>query len=180
MSADALGGGQCRHATTVALAADLARTWAVAILSTVPYREGVAASLPLQYGTHRPWVHTVDTEVILHLLRLAERERARGVLAGAAEAVKQMPLKLLQDGLRVRRRHTEHPFLFARATSHHSNALLYKADWAASKDTVLQNTPLGPCHAQLIVAGSDGHLELRLPTMRTLGTVAQQAQLSHA
>ena len=52
--------------------------------------------------------------------------------------------------------------------------------WAASQDTVLQNTPPGPGHAQLIVASSDGHIELRPPTMRTLGAVAQQAQLSHA
>ena len=66
-SSDASGGGPCRHATGVALAADLTRTWAVAIPGTVPDEEGVAASLPLQYGTHRPWVHTVDAEVILHV-----------------------------------------------------------------------------------------------------------------
>ena len=79
-SSDALGGGPCRHATSVALAADLSRTWAVAISRTVPDREGVAASLPLQYGAQRPWVHTVDAEVILHLLR---HEPAAGVPAGA-------------------------------------------------------------------------------------------------
>ena len=40
--------------------------------------------------------------------------------------------------------------------------------------------PPGPSHAQLIIAGHDGHLDLRPPTMRTLSAVTQQAQLSHA
>ena len=53
-SSDASGGGPCRHATSVAAAADLARTWALAISGMVPDREGVAASVPLQHGIHRP------------------------------------------------------------------------------------------------------------------------------
>ena len=76
-SSDASGGGPCSHPTSVALAADLTRTWAVAISGMVPDGQG-AASLPLQYGAHRPWVHTEDAEVILHLLRHADRERATG------------------------------------------------------------------------------------------------------
>ena len=51
---------------------------------------------------------------------------------------------------------------------------------ATSQDTVLQNTPTGPSHAQLRVASHDGHLDLRPPTMRTLGVVAQRAQTDHA
>ena len=179
-SSDASGGGPCKHATSVALAADLTRTWAVAISGTVPDGEGPAASLPLQYGAHRPWVHTVDAEVILHLLRHADRERATGVPAAAAKVVNQMPLQWLRDGLRARGQHIGHSFWYARATSHHSDALLYKADWAASQDTVLQNTPPGPSRAQLIVPGHDGHLDLRPPTMRTLGAIAQRAQTDHA
>ena len=139
----------------------------MALSGTVPDGEGVAASLPLQYGTRRPWVHTVDAEVILHLLRHADCEQTTGFPAGAARSVNQMPLRWLQDSPRVRGRGTEHPFSFARATSHHSDALLHKADWVASQDTVLQNTPPGPCHTQLIIAGSDGHLDLRPPTMQT-------------
>ena len=131
-SSDVSGGGPCKEATSVALAADLTRTWAVAISGTVPDGEGVAASLPLQYGAHRPWVHTVDAEVILHLLRHADRERPRGVPAGAAKVVNQMPLRWLRDGLCARGRHAGHPFWYVRATSHHSDALLHKADWAAS------------------------------------------------
>ena len=179
-SSDASGGGPRRHATSVALAADLTCTWAVAITGTVPDGEGVAASLSLRNGADRPWVHTVDTEVIIHLLRHGDRERATGVPAGAAEVAKQMPLRWLQDGLRARGQHAKYPFWYARATSHHSDALLHKADWAASQDTVLQNTPPGPSHAQLIVAGHDGHLDLRPPTMRTLGAIAQRAQTDHA
>ena len=179
-SSDASGGGPCKHATSVALAADLTRTWAVAISGTVPDGEGVAASLPLHYGAHRPWVHTVDAEVILHLLRHADRERTTGVPAGAAKVVNQMRLRWLRDGLRARGQHAGHPFWYVRATSHHSDALLHKADWAASQDTVLQNTPPDPGHAQLIVAGRDGHLDLRPPTMRVLGEVAQRAQTDHA
>ena len=152
----------------------------MAISGTVPDGEGVAASLPLQYRTHGPGVHTVDAEVILDLLRHGDREQATGVPAGAAKVVNQMPLRWLQDSPRKRRHHTEHPFWFARATSHHSDALLHKADWAASQDTVLQNTPPGTNHAQLIIAGHDGHLDLRPPTMQTLGAVAQRAQLDHA
>ena len=148
------------------------RTWAVAISGTVPGGEGVAASLPLQYGAHQPFVRTVDAEVILHLLRHADRERATGVPAGATKVVNQMPLQWPQDRLRARGQHTEHPFWYAQATSHHSNALLHKADWAASQDTVLQNTPPGASHAQLRVASHDGHRDLRPPTMRTLGAVA--------
>ena len=91
-----------------------------------------------------------------------------------------MPLRWLRDGLRARGQHAEHPFSYARATSHYSDALLHKVDWAASQDTVLQNTPPGPSHAQLIVAGHAGHLDLRPPTMRTLGAVAQRAQTDHA
>ena len=91
-----------------------------------------------------------------------------------------MPLQWLQDSLRVRRRHTEHPFWFSRATSHLSNALLHKADWAASQDTVLHKMPPGPAHAQPINAGNDGHLNLRPPAMQTLGAVAQRTQLDHA
>ena len=45
---------------------------------------------------------------------------------------------------------------------------------------MLQNMPPGPSHAQLTIAGRDGHLDLRPPTMQTLSTVAQQAQLDHA
>ena len=179
-SSDALGGGPCKHATSVALAADLTRTWAVAISGTVPDGEGVAPSLPLQYGAHRPWVHTVDAEVILHLLRHADRERTTGVPAGAAKVVNKMPLRWLRDGLCARGRHAGHPLWYVRATSHHSDALLHKADWAASQDTILQNTPPDPGHAQLIVAGRDGQLDLRPPTMRTLGEVAQRAQTDHA
>ena len=179
-SSDASGGGPCKHATSVALAADLTRMWAGAISGTVPDREGVAASLPLQYGAHRPWVHTVDAEVILHLLRHADRERTTGVPAGAAKVVNRMPLRWLRDGLCARGQHAGHPFWYVRATSHHSDALLHKADWAASGDTVLQNTPPDPGHAQLIVAGRDGHLDLRPPTMRALGEVAQRAQEDHA
>ena len=119
-------------------------------------------------------------KVILHLGRHADRERATGVPAGAAKVVNQMPLRWLRDGLHVRGQHTEHPFWFAGATSNHSDALLHKADWAVSQDTVLQNTPPGPSHAQLIVAGHDGHLDLRPPKMRTLSTVAQRAQMDHA
>ena len=179
-SSDASGSGPCKHATSVALAADLTRTWAQAISGTVPDREGVAASLPLQYGAEQPWIHTVDAEVILHLLRHADRLRTTGVPAGAAKVVNQMPLRWLRDGLRARGRHASHPFWYVRATSHHGDALLHKADWAASQDTVLQNTPPGPSHAQLIVACHDGHLDLRPPTMRTLGEVAQRAQTEHA
>ena len=179
-SFDASGGGPCRHATSVALAADVTRTWAEAISGTVPDGEGVAASLPLEYGTNRPWVHMVDAEVIVHLLRHADGERATGVLACAAKVVNQMPLRWLWDSLRVRGQHSEHPFWFARATSHHSDALLHKADLAASQHSVLQNMPPGPSHAQLIIAGHDGHFALRPPTMQTLSTVAQQAQLDHA
>ena len=142
-----------------------------------PNGEGVAGSLPLRYGTQRPWVHSVNAEVILHLLRHADHKRTTGVPARAAKAVNQMPLKWLQDGLRLCEEHTEHRFWFARATSEHSSTLLHKADWAASGDTVLQNTPSGPDHAQLIVASSDGKPELQPPAMQMLGTVAQQAQL---
>ena len=173
-SSDASGGGPCKHATSVALAADLVRPWAVAISGTVPDGEGVAASLPLQYGAHRPRVHTVDAEVILHLLRHADRERTTGVPAGAAKVVNQIPLRWLQDSLYARGQHAGHPFWYVRATSHHSVALLHKADWAASQDTVLQNTPPDPGHAPLIVA------DLRPPTMRVLGEVAQLAQTDHA
>ena len=150
------------------------------ISGTVPDGEGLAASLPLQYGAHRPWVHTVEAEVILHLLRHADRERTTGVPAGATEVVNQMPLRWLWDGLCARGRHAGHPFWYVRATSHHSDAQLHKADWAASQDTVLQNTPPDPGHAQLIVASHDRHLDLRPPTMRTLGEVAQRAQTDHA
>ena len=109
-SSDASGGRPCKHATSVALAADLTRRWAVTISGTVPDGEGVAASLPLQYGAQRPRVHTVDAEVILHLLRHADRERTTGVPAGAAKVVNQMPLRCLRDGLCARGRHTGHPF----------------------------------------------------------------------
>ena len=118
--------------------------------------EGVAASLPLQYGVHQPWVHTVDADVILHLLQYADRERTTGVPAGAAKVVNQMPLPWLWDGLRARGQHAGHPFWYVRATSHHSDTLLHKADSAASQDTVTQNTPPGPCRTQLIVAGHEG------------------------
>ena len=142
-------------------------------------RRWPSRALPLQYGAHWPWVHTVDAEVILHLLRHAHGEQTTGLPAGAAKVVNQMPLRWLPDGLHARGQHAEHPFLYARATSQHSNALLHKADWAASQDTVLQNTPPGPSHAQLIVAGDDGHLDLRPPTMRTLSAIAQRAQADH-
>ena len=128
-SSDASGGGPCKHATSVALAADLTRTWAVAISGTVPDGEGVAASLPLQYGAHRPWVHTADAEVILHLLRHADRERTTGVPAGPAKVVNQMPLRWLRDGLCAQGQHAGHPFWYVRATSHHSDAVLHKAPW---------------------------------------------------
>ena len=179
-SSDASGGGPRRHATSVALAAHLTSEWAVAVSDTEPDGEGVAASLPLEYGIHRPWVQMVDAEVIFHLLQHADHERATGVPAGAAKVVNQMSVRWLQDSLRVRGQHTVHPFWFAWATSNHSDALLHKADWAASQDIVLQNTPPGPSHAQLIIAGRDGHYELWPPNMRTLSPVAQQAQLDHA
>ena len=173
-------GAPCKHTTSVALAANLTRTWAVAISGTLLDGEGLAASLPLQYGANRPWVHTVDAEVILHLLRQADREQTTGVPAGAANVINQMPLRWLRDGLLARGQHAGHPFWYVRATPHYSDALLHKEDWVASQDTVLQNTPPGPSHATLIVAGHVGHLDLRPPTMRTHGEVAQRAQTEHA
>ena len=110
----------------------------------------------------------------------ADRKRTTGFPSGAAKVVNQMPLPWLQDGLRARGQHAGHPFWYVRATSHHSDTLLHKADWAASQDGVLQNTPSGPSHAQLIVAGHDGHLDARLPKMRTLGEMTQRAQTDHA
>ena len=92
-SSDASGGGPCRQATSVAHPADLTHTcltWAEAISGTVPDGEDVAAYPPLQYGVHRPWVHTVDAEVIFHLLRHADHGQATRVPAGAAKAVNQM------------------------------------------------------------------------------------------
>ena len=86
-SSDASRGGSCRHASGVPLAANLTRTWSEAISGTVPDGEGLVASLPLQYGVHRRWIHTVDAEVILHT----------GVPAGAAKLVNQMPPRWLQD-----------------------------------------------------------------------------------
>ena len=112
-SSNASGGGPCKHATSAALAADLTRTWAVAISGTVPDGEGLAASLLLQYSAHRSWVHTVYAEVILHLLRHADRERTTGVPAGAAKVVNQIPLRLLGDGLRAPGQHAERPFWYA-------------------------------------------------------------------
>ena len=56
-SSKASGGGSCRHTTGPAGAADLTRMWAVAISSTTPDGEKVAASLLLQYGRQQPWVH---------------------------------------------------------------------------------------------------------------------------
>ena len=114
-SSDALGGGPCKHTTSVAFAANLIRTRAVAISATVPDGEGLAAYLPLQYGAHRRWVRTVDAEVILHLLRNADRERATGVPAGVAKVVNQMPLRWLQDGLRAGGQPTGPPFLVCRS-----------------------------------------------------------------
>ena len=179
-SSHASGGGPCKQATSVALAANLTHTWALALSGMVPNGEGVAASLFLQYGANWPWVHTVDAEVILHLLRHADCERTTGVPAGAGKAVNQMPLRWLQDGLCARGQHPGHPFWYVRATSHHSDTLLHKADWAASQETVLQNTPAGFSYAKLIVAGHDGHLDPPPPTVRTLGEIAQRAQMDHA
>ena len=78
------------------------------------------------------------------------------------------------------REHTGHLFWYAGAISHNSDALVRKADWAASQDTILRNTPLGPSHAELIAAAHDGQLDLRPPTMQMLGAVAQRAQTDHA
>ena len=91
-----------------------------------------------------------------------------------------MPLRWLRDGLRAQGRHAGDLFWYVRATSHHSDTLLHKADWAASQDTALQNTLPGPSHAKFIVASHDGHLDLQPPTVRTLSEVAQQAQTDHA
>ena len=179
-SSDVSRSGPCGHNMGVALAAGLARTWALAIPGTLLFEEGSAPSLPLQYSTHRLWVHTVDTEVILSLLRHADHKGAMGVPAGAAKAVSQLFLKWLKDSLSVPEEYTQHLVGFVCATSHHSNVLLHKADWAASQDAVRQNVPPGPSHAQLIVPGDDGHLEMRPPTMQERGAVAQAAQHNHA
>ena len=122
----------------------------------------------------------MDAEVILHVLRHRDHERTTGVPAGAAKVVNQMPLRWLRDGLPAREQHAGHPFWYARATSHHSDALLHKAYWAASQDTILQNTTPGPSHAQLVVAGHDGHLDQRPPTMCTLAAIAQRPHTDHA
>ena len=61
------------HATTP--------VWTLAIPGTVPAGEGEATSFPLHYGTHRPWVHTVDAEVIRPLLRHTDHEWTRGEFA---------------------------------------------------------------------------------------------------
>ena len=122
-SSDASGGRPCRHATSVALAADLTGTWAVAIPGTVHDGEGVAASFPLQYGTHRPWVHTVDSTSY-------GMQTASG-LRGSPRAQRRRSTRCPCSGLRTAcacDRDIEHPFWFARATSHHSDALLHKAD----------------------------------------------------
>ena len=45
---------------------------------------------------------------------------------------------------RARTTHRARILVFLRAISHHSDALLHKADWAASQDTFLQHTLPGP------------------------------------
>ena len=139
----------------------------------------VAAFLPLQYGTHRPWVHGVDAEVLLHLLRHAVPERTTGVTAGAARAVNQMPQKWLQDGWRVREQHTEHPFWFAGTTSDNRDAVLHKADWAASQDTILQNTPPDPTTPSSLSQALTTTSSYGPPPMRTPSSVTQQELLGH-
>ena len=98
----ASGGGPCRHATSVALTADLARTWAVAHPGTLPDGEVLAVSLPLQYGIHRPWVYTVDAEVIPHLLWHLDHERTTGVAAGTMS-------RFLSQSPRAARSHSVKP-----------------------------------------------------------------------
>ena len=162
-SSDASGGGPCKHATSVALAADLTRTWAVAISGTVPDGEGVASpspynTVPNDHGSTR-WTPKSSSASCGTLPR-ADHGGPRGRSEGG-----QRDAPAVAPGQPVRARATRRaPVRYVRATSHHSDALLHKADWAASQDTVLPNTPPEPGHAQLIVAGRDGHLDLRPPT----------------
>ena len=167
-SFDASGGGPCRHADSVALAAIPTCTWAVAILGTVPDGEGMAASLPLQYGTHRTWVHTVVAEVILHLLQHADRERATGV----PRARQRRSTRCSCSGLRTAR-------ACAGTTSSTHSGLPGRSPTTETR-CCTKRTGWHPSQIQLIIADHDGHLDLRPPTMQTLGAVAQQAQLNHA
>ena len=143
-TSNASGVGSCKHATGMALPANLSRTCAVAIPGTVPNGDKMAASLPLHYRTQRPSVHTVHSEVIPYLLQHLDHKKTTGAPTGVATVVEQLPLQWLKEGLNTRWQHAQYPFWFARATSDHSDALLHKADWAASQDTALKNTPPGP------------------------------------
>ena len=179
-SSDASGGGPCKHADSFALTADVTRTWAVAILGTVPDGEGMPPPSPCNTAPtgHGSMLWTPKSSFTSCNTQIASR--TTGVPTGAVKVVNQMPLRCLQDGLRAQGQQAGHPFWYARATSHHSDALLHIADWAASQDTVLQNTPLGPSHARLIVAGHDSNLNLRPATMRMLSAIEQRAQTDHA
>ena len=67
----------------------------------------------------------------------------------------------------MRGQHTEHLFWFAPATSHHSDTLLHKVDWAAAQDTVLQNTPQGlPQEVEMTSASTVWTQRLWMPYCR--------------
>ena len=134
-----------------------------------------SSTAPIDHGSKR-WTHNS------YFTSCDERttREPQGSARERQKRVNQVPLKLLREWLSVCRRHAEYPIWFARATSHHSNALRHKADLAVSQDTVLQNTLQGPTHAQLIVCGDDYHLQLGPPTMQRLRDVTQKALHSHA
>ena len=94
----------------------------------------------------------------------------------SAKIVNQLPLTWLHEGLKRRLLHLEHSFRFTRANSHYSDVLLHKEDWAASQETVLQNTPPGGSQEWLVVAGESSHLELPSSTMPYLSKVAERVK----
>ena len=140
----------------------------------------MAASLPLHYGAHRPWVHTVDAEVILHLLPARRSRATTGVPAGAAKVVNQMPLRWLRDGLCARGQHAGTRSGTSEPPRTTVTPYCTRRTGRRPRTPSCRTRPPDPGHAQLIVAGRDGHLDLRPPTMRVLGEVAQRAQTDHA
>ena len=60
----------------------------------------------------------MDAEVILHLLRHVDHEMSTRLPTAAAKVVNQQPLAWIREGLEYRKLHPEHPFWYARATSH--------------------------------------------------------------
>ena len=163
-------------ATKVAVASHGSPTWTGAIHGKVPEAEITGSAA---YVLHTPpsacTVHVVDASIIGAHVRRAQEALYRGIKGPTSHLVNQHALSWIVEGLRRLPRRVRGPHHWVvRQSSHLAAVPLEAPDSAAARAMAPPFHLILPKeHAIVLVPGSDGELEPRVPSMQALQLVKE-------